>query len=155
MSSFTGSPWKALAKGYVFGVFDPRYAKGSSPDLLTSLKIQESPTVPTAFLQLLSACNPINYVRSSSVHSRTLLQDFKGAVRGGEMVMLIGKPGAGCSTFLKALANMRGQFNGVSGKVSYGGREPVEVMKTDPGCIAYCGEDDIHFGSLSVDMTLR
>ena len=71
------------------------------------------------------------------------------------MVMVIGKPGAGCSTFLKALANMRGQFKDITGRISYGGREPSEVMKVDPGRLAYCGENDLHFGSLSVDMTLR
>ena len=69
--------------------------------------------------------------------------------------MVVGKPGAGCSTLLKTLANMRGQFKGVTGNVSYGGREANEVMKIDPGSLAYCGENDLHFGSLSVDMTLR
>ena len=69
--------------------------------------------------------------------------------------MVVGKPGAGCSTFLKALANMRNQFKSVTGTVTYGGRGPSEVMKADPGCLAYCGESDLHFGSLSVDMTLR
>ena len=87
--------------------------------------------------------------------SRTLLHSFDGAVKGGEMVMVIGKPGAGCSTFLKTLANMRGQFKGVTGKVSYDSRSPNEVMNFDPGCLAYCGENDLHFGSLSVDATLR
>ena len=71
------------------------------------------------------------------------------------MVMVVGKPGAGCSTFLKILANLRGQFKEITGQVSYGGRAPGEMMKSDSECLAYCGEDDVHFGSLSVEMTLR
>ena len=50
---------------------------------------------------------------------------------------------------------MRGQFKSVTGKVTYGGQEASEIMKADPGSLAYCGENDLHFGSLSVDMTLR
>ena len=50
---------------------------------------------------------------------------------------------------------MRSQFKGVTGKVTYGGRTPGEIMKANPGCLAYCGENDLHFGSLSVKETLR
>jgi ATPase subunit of ABC transporter with duplicated ATPase domains len=37
---------------------------------------------------------------------------------------VLGRPGAGCSTFLKAIANDRGAFAGVNGEVSYGGCFP-------------------------------
>lgn len=50
---------------------------------------------------------------------------------------------------------MRAQYKRVTGSVSYGGWTPAEVMAQDPGLLAYCGEDDIHFGSLSVETTLR
>ncbi|KAJ5778931.1 CDR ABC transporter [Penicillium paradoxum] len=52
---------------------------------------------------------------------RDLIHDFSGAVREGEMMLVLGRPGAGCTTFLKAIANDRAAFAGVHGEVSYGG----------------------------------
>jgi len=34
---------------------------------------------------------------------RTLLDDFTGCIRPGEMLLVLGRPGAGCSTFLKMI----------------------------------------------------
>ncbi|CAE6481289.1 unnamed protein product [Rhizoctonia solani] len=36
---------------------------------------------------------------------KTILHSFNGAVRPGEMVLVLGRPGAGCSSFLKTIAN--------------------------------------------------
>lgn len=33
-----------------------------------------------------------------------ILRDFHGLVRSGEMLLVLGRPGSGCSTFLKTLA---------------------------------------------------
>lgn len=44
---------------------------------------------------------------------RTLIHDLTGVVRDGEMLLVLGRPGAGCSTFLKALANNRQHFEEV------------------------------------------
>lgn len=53
--------------------------------------------------------------------TRTLLNDFTGVVRDGEMMLVLGRPGSGCTTFLKAIANNRAEFKEVTGEVSYGG----------------------------------
>lgn len=39
-----------------------------------------------------------------------ILQDFDGLVRNGEMLVVLGPPGSGCSTFLKTIA---GEMNGI------------------------------------------
>lgn len=39
-----------------------------------------------------------------------ILQNFDGLVRNGEMLVVLGPPGSGCSTFLKAIA---GEMNGI------------------------------------------
>ncbi|KAI0165993.1 P-loop containing nucleoside triphosphate hydrolase protein [Xylariaceae sp. FL1272] len=52
---------------------------------------------------------------------RTLIRDFTGCVRDGEMMLVLGRPGSGCSTFLKAISNNRESFAAVEGNVAYGG----------------------------------
>jgi ABC-type multidrug transport system fused ATPase/permease subunit len=39
-----------------------------------------------------------------------ILRDFDGIVKSGEMLVVLGRPGSGCSTFLKTLA---GEMNGI------------------------------------------
>lgn len=39
-----------------------------------------------------------------------ILRDFEGVVRSGEMLMVLGQPGSGCTTFLKTIA---GQTHGL------------------------------------------
>ena len=86
--------------------------------------------------------------------TRELLHDFTGCVRNGEMMLVLGRPGAGCSTFLKTIANKRDGYAGVEGEVSYGGIPAERQRKSFRGEVTYNGEDDIHFASLSVWRTL-
>jgi ABC-type multidrug transport system ATPase subunit len=86
--------------------------------------------------------------------TRTLIQDFTGCVRNGEMMLVLGRPGAGCSTFLKAITNNRESFAAVEGEVSYGGIPAEKQKKLYRGEVTYNGEDDIHFATLSVWRTL-
>lgn len=84
---------------------------------------------------------------------RTIIHDFTGCVRDGEMMLVLGRPGAGCSTFLKALTNNRGAFADVSGEVSYGGISAEKQKKRFRGEVNYNEEDDVHFASLNVWQT--
>jgi len=36
-----------------------------------------------------------------------ILKNFRGVAKPGEMVLVLGKPGSGCTTFLKVIANQR------------------------------------------------
>lgn len=73
----------------------------------------------------------IAYLRSPRITpERTLLNDFSGSVKGGEMVVVLGRPGSGCSTFLKTIACQTEGYTKVEGKVSYGGLGPDQVKKT-------------------------
>lgn len=60
---------------------------------------------------------------------RTILNDFTGCVRPGEMLLVLGRPGAGCSTFLKVLANQRFGYETVDGEVTYGGADAKTMAK--------------------------
>jgi ABC-type multidrug transport system ATPase subunit len=85
---------------------------------------------------------------------RTLINDFTGVVRPGEMMLVLGRPGSGCSTFLKAVTNLRGSFAAVEGEVSYGGISAKDQKKQYRGEVTYNMEDDAHFAMLSVWRTL-
>ncbi|KAI4252495.1 MAG: hypothetical protein L6R42_007937, partial [Xanthoria sp. 1 TBL-2021] len=87
--------------------------------------------------------------------TRTLINDFTGVVRDGEMMLVLGRPGSGCTSFLKALANKRSEYASVSGDVTYGGISAAEQHKRYRGEVNYNPEDDQHFPSLNVWQTLK
>ncbi len=84
---------------------------------------------------------------------RKLLQGFNGHAKPGEMTLVIGRPGSGCSTFLKTISNKRNGFMGVDGDVHYGGIPAKEMEKRYMGEVVYSEEDDQHHATLSVGRT--
>ena len=86
---------------------------------------------------------------------RTLVNDFTGLVRDGEMMLVLGRPGSGCSVFLKAIANQRGDYAEVSGDVRYGGIPADKQHAHYRGEVNYNPEDDQHFPALNVWQTLK
>ena len=73
---------------------------------------------------------------------RDLIHDFSGVVREGQMMLVLGRPGSGCSTFLKAVTNKRDGYAGLTGDVSYGGIPAAEQLKLYRGEVNYNEEDD-------------
>lgn len=86
--------------------------------------------------------------------TRTLLNDFSGILQDGEMMLVLGRPDSGCSTFLKAIANNREGYADVTGTVSYGGIPAGKQHKKFRGEVNYNPEDDTHFANLNVWQTL-
>ncbi|KAL9050906.1 MAG: hypothetical protein Q9206_004901, partial [Seirophora lacunosa] len=87
--------------------------------------------------------------------TRTLINDFTGVVRDGEMMLVLGRPGSGCTSFLKAVANKRSEYAAVVGEVAYGGIPAEEQKRHFLGEVNYNPEDDQHFPSLNVWQTLK
>ncbi|KAL2450239.1 ABC multidrug transporter atrF [Exophiala dermatitidis] len=85
---------------------------------------------------------------------RELLSNFDGCVRPGEMLLVLGRPGAGCSTFLKTFCNQREGFEAVEGEVTYGGTDAKTMKKSFRGEVIYNPEDDLHYATLTVKRTL-
>jgi ABC-type multidrug transport system ATPase subunit/ABC-type multidrug transport system permease subunit len=85
---------------------------------------------------------------------REILSDFNGCVRPGEMLLVLGRPGSGCSTFLKTFCNQRAGYVDVLGDVSYGGTDAKTMARDFRGEIIYNPEDDLHCATLSVRRTL-
>ncbi|KAI4177560.1 MAG: hypothetical protein LQ346_007662 [Caloplaca aetnensis] len=116
------------------------------------------PTLSDPFLglpRLLSKLFSKGKSASTKPPIRTILNDFTGCVKPGEMLLVLGRPGSGCSTFLKVLANQRFGYKSIEGDVTYGGSGYKEMAKNFRGEIVYNPEDDLHYATLSVRRTLE
>ncbi|KAL8941518.1 MAG: hypothetical protein Q9216_002200 [Gyalolechia sp. 2 TL-2023] len=84
-----------------------------------------------------------------------ILREFEGLVKSGEMLVVLGRPGSGCSTFLKTLTGETSGFYIDQGsEINYQG-VPMKTMHTDfRGECMYQAEVDVHFPQLSVGQTL-
>ncbi|CAJ2504653.1 Uu.00g120470.m01.CDS01 [Anthostomella pinea] len=84
-----------------------------------------------------------------------ILRNFDGLVRKGEMLVVLGPPGSGCSTFLKAIA---GEHAGIyieeNSYFNYQGVDAKEMHTNHRGEAIYTAEVDVHFPQLSVGDTL-
>ncbi|OQO05241.1 hypothetical protein B0A48_09008 [Cryoendolithus antarcticus] len=84
-----------------------------------------------------------------------ILQDFEGLVRSGEMLVVLGPPGSGCSTFLKTLTGeTHGFFVDDGSEINYQGIPPDHMHKYFRGEAIYTAEVDVHFPMLTVGDTL-
>ncbi|OBZ76087.1 Brefeldin A resistance protein [Grifola frondosa] len=106
-----------------------------------------------------SLLNPMNAIHAfrDLLHpaTRDILNGFEGVVRPGEMLLVLGRPGSGCSTLLKVLANQREEFHAVEGEMHYDTFSPEQIHKHYRGDVQYCPEDDVHFPTLTVEQTLK
>ena len=86
---------------------------------------------------------------------KQILRDFEGVVKSGEMLIVLGRPGSGCSTLLKTLC---GELTGLgldkNSTIHYSGIPLDRMMKEFKGETAYNQEVDKHFPHLTVGETL-
>ncbi|KAL8279483.1 hypothetical protein RQP46_008045 [Phenoliferia psychrophenolica] len=84
-----------------------------------------------------------------------ILRDFEGLVESGEMLIVLGRPGSGCSTLLKTIAGeTHGFYLEEGSNLQYQGI-PMETMQHDfRGEVIYNAETDVHFPNLTVGETL-
>jgi len=124
---------------------------GSSATFVKTLPSAVLGTFGPDLYKLVSRFVP--FLRVKGGERRALVNDFTGVVRDGEMMLVLGRPGSGCSTFLKAIANNRETFADVKGDVSYGGIPADKQKKMYRGEVNYNEEDDVHFAQLNVWQT--
>jgi ABC-type multidrug transport system ATPase subunit len=85
-----------------------------------------------------------------------ILQNLDGVVHSGEMLVVLGPPGSGCSTFLKTIAGeTNGFFIEEKSQVNYQGIAPKQMHNDFRGECIYTAEVDVHFPMLSVGQTLE
>ncbi|KAK3312070.1 putative ABC transporter [Apodospora peruviana] len=93
----------------------------------------------------------------SRSESRTvpILHQFSGIVRAGEMLLVLGRPGSGCSTLLKTVAGeTHGLFIDDDSHLNYQGLSLHDMQRRFRGEVIYMAEQDVHFPQLTVDETL-
>ena len=71
-----------------------------------------------------------------------ILSGFRGVLKPGEMCLVLGRPGSGCTTFLKVIANQRFGYTKVDGEVMYGRFSADTFSKRYRGESVYNQEDD-------------
>ncbi|KAK4100463.1 hypothetical protein N658DRAFT_516555 [Parathielavia hyrcaniae] len=112
-------------------------------------------TFPDAFVDFFDIITPIRRMLGLGKKGAeaTLLDNFKGVCKSGEMVLVLGKPGSGCTTFLKTIANQRFGYTDVTGEVLYGPFTHEQFIQYR-GEALYNDEDDVHQPTLTVEQTL-
>lgn len=113
-------------------------------------------TFPDAFISFFNVFETAMNIFGVGKKGRevNILKDFRGVVHPGEMVLVLGRPGSGCTTFLKVIANQRFGYTGVDGEVLYGPFDADTFAKQYRGEAVYNQEDDVHHPTLTVGQTL-
>lgn len=75
--------------------------------------------------------------------TKTILQDLTGYVRPGQMLLVLGTPGSGCTSFLRTVSAYTEGFQAVEGQITYAGYDAKDVQHFLRGDVVYCAEDDV------------
>ncbi|KAJ3542263.1 hypothetical protein NM208_g4196 [Fusarium decemcellulare] len=84
---------------------------------------------------------------------KTIIDNSHGCVKPGEMLLVLGRPGSGCTTLLNMIANKRRGYATVTGDVHYGSMT-AEEAKTYRGQIVMNTEEELFFPALTVGQTM-
>lgn len=85
-----------------------------------------------------------------------ILNNFNGVVQSGEMLLVLGRPGSGCTTFLKSISgHLEGLIKSEGSAITYDGIAQDVFTKFFPGRAVYNEESDEHLPHLTVGQTLR
>ncbi|KAG9240469.1 putative ABC transporter CDR4 [Calycina marina] len=86
---------------------------------------------------------------------KTILNEFDGVLKSGEMLVVLGRPGSGCSTLLKTLLGELRGLDQKSGDINYNGITQKQMLNQFKGELVYNAEVDRHFPHLTVGETLE
>lgn len=104
---------------------------------------------------VLSQFNVLNKARESRRKPplKTILNDSHGCVKPGEMLLVLGRPGSGCTTLLSLLSNRRHGYSSITGDVHYGSMTAKEAERYR-GQIVMNTEEELFFPTLTVGQTM-
>lgn len=97
----------------------------------------------------------IKRLRGNKGRKIEILQHLDGLVEAGEMLVVLGPPGSGCSTFLKTITGeTHGFFVDQQSHINYQGVSPKLMNRNYRGEAIYTAEVDVHFPAMTVGETL-
>ncbi|CCE65505.1 hypothetical protein TPHA_0L01500 [Tetrapisispora phaffii CBS 4417] len=127
---------------------------------LTAIGVDASAAYGPSVAEMLRDCVnfPVNFFKKfskkSSLPTRKIIRDFSGVIESGEMLFVVGRPGAGCSTLLKCISGETSELLDVQGEFSYDGLSQEEMISKYKGYVIYCPELDFHFPKITVKETI-
>ena len=87
---------------------------------------------------------------------KQILRGFNGHLNAGELLIVLGRPGSGCSTLLKTLTGQTYGLKLEDGSiVHFDGIPQSQIVKEFKGEVTYNQEVDKHFPHLTVGQTLE
>jgi ABC-type multidrug transport system ATPase subunit len=84
---------------------------------------------------------------------RKIIDESHGCVKPGEMLLVLGRPGSGCTTLLNVIANRRHGYASVTGDAWYGSMPSSEASRYR-GQIVMNTEEELFFPTLTVSQTM-
>ena len=94
--------------------------------------------------------------RNDTSNDFDILKPMDGIIKRGTVTVVLGRPGAGCTTFLKSIASQTHGFKiGSESVISYDGLTPKQIRSNYRGEVTYSAESDVHFPHLTVGQTLN
>ncbi|KAK0707913.1 ABC transporter CDR4 [Lasiosphaeris hirsuta] len=104
---------------------------------------------------ILSVSALFRWLSGSGARKIPILRDFEGLVQAGEMLLVLGRPGSGCSTLLKTISgDVHGLLVEEGSHLNYQGVPPDQMRAQFRGEAIYMAEHDVHFPQLTVNQTL-
>ncbi|KAK3441446.1 hypothetical protein EUGRSUZ_B01812 [Eucalyptus grandis] len=82
----------------------------------------------------------------------SIIKDVGGIIKPGRMTLLLGPPGCGKTSFLKALSGILSKSLKVTGEISYNGHKLDKFIPQKTS--AYISQYDLHIPEMTVRETL-
>ncbi|KAK4065047.1 uncharacterized protein Triagg1_8683 [Trichoderma aggressivum f. europaeum] len=84
---------------------------------------------------------------------KCILKDSHGCVKPGEMLLVLGRPGSGCTTLLKMLSNRREGYHNITGDVRFGNMTEQEAAQYRAQIVMNT-EEELFYPRLTVGQTM-
>jgi ATP-binding cassette subfamily G (WHITE) protein 2 (SNQ2) len=99
--------------------------------------------------------NKNNYNFKNLPKTRKIIRNVTGFAIPGTITLVLGRPGAGCSTLLKTIAGETKKYKKVEGDLFFNGIDAKKIFKKMNNLLIYNPELDVHLPFLTVEQTLK
>ncbi|XP_052877846.1 pleiotropic drug resistance protein 3-like isoform X3 [Gossypium arboreum] len=114
-------------------------------------EVVQGKPIPTLWNTITSALTTVRRCKSQSYKIK-VLKDISGIIKPSRMTLLLGPPGCGKTTLLRALSGKLNPSLKVTGEISYNGYKFTEFVPQNTS--AYISQYDLHISEMTVRETL-